>query len=33
MKIRVGLYDQDVRYVDKLVNYFNVHYSDSLETT
>lgn len=31
MKIRVGLYDQDVRYVDKLVNYFNVHYSDSLE--
>ena len=31
MKIRVGLFDQDIRYVNKLVNYFNVHYSDSLE--
>ena len=31
MKIRVGLYDQDTRYINKLVNYFNVHYSESLE--
>ncbi len=31
MKIRVGFFDQDLRYVNKLVNYFNVHYSDSLE--
>lgn len=32
MKIRVGLYDEDKRYVGKLVNYFNLHYSDSIET-
>ncbi|MBQ8052660.1 MAG: AAA family ATPase [Lachnospiraceae bacterium] len=32
MKIRVGFFDKDTRYVNKLVNYLNLHYSDSIET-
>ena len=32
MKIRVGFFDKDVRYINKLVNYINLHYADSIET-
>ena len=31
MKIRVRFFDEDIRYINKLVNYFNIHYADSLE--
>ena len=31
MKIKLVVYSEDIQYVEHLVNYLNIHYSDTVE--